>query len=394
MCQFDSFIAYFSPIWYFYYMKIVFTGGGTLGHIYPALALYDYIKERDKTIDFYWIGTNRENERIVVEKNGIRFFSISSGKLRRYFSFKNLVDVFKVIIGYFQAKRIIKKIKPDLLFSKGGYVSVAVVYAAKRLNIKIVTHESDISLGLATKLNLRVANVIFKGFKLSETEQQDIRFVYSGNPLRSSMIYFKDIDLSFYEKRLVEEADIQYGDCVLKVKRKIDETFKKDKPFILVVGGSLGSLEINELIFKHLDKLVEKYNIYHQMGNQTYKKIEKDCYIGVKQIGEELGYLYKKADLIISRCGANTLNEEIFFRKNILAIPLKNNASRGEQVLNAKYFKKLNMLEVYEKNMNLIDTVKNLLNNNVIEQRNKAFNSFNYIDANETIYLKIKELMK
>ncbi|MDC7242491.1 MAG: glycosyltransferase, partial [Sphaerochaetaceae bacterium] len=175
---------------------------------------------------------------------------------------------------------------------------------------------------------------------------------------------------------------------------KIDETFKKDKPFILVVGGSLGSLEINELIFKHLDKLVEKYNIYHQMGNQTYKKIEKDCYIGVKQIGEELGYLYKKADLIISRCGANTLNEEIFFRKNILAIPLKNNASRGEQVLNAKYFKKLNMLEVYEKNMNLIDTVKNLLNNNVIEQRNKAFNSFNYIDANETIYLKIKELMK
>ncbi len=375
-------------------MKIVFTGGGTLGHIYPALALYDYIKERDKTIDFYWIGTNKENEREVVEKSGIRFFSISSGKLRRYFSFQNLVDIFKVIIGYFQAKRILKQIKPDLLFSKGGYVSVAVVYAAKKLNIKIVTHESDITLGLATKLNMRVANVIFKGFELTKEEKQDIRFVYSGNPLRDSLLYFKDIDLKFYEKRVVNENDIKFGNSVLNVKKKMDKTFNREKPIILVVGGSLGSLEINNLIFDNLDKLVENYNIYHQMGNQTYKKIEKACYIGVRQIGEELGYLYKKADLIISRCGANTLNEEIFFRKNILAIPLKNNASRGEQVLNAKYFKNLNLLEVYEKNMNLIDTVKNLLNNNVIEQRNKEFNKLNYIDANETIYLKIKELIK
>lgn len=374
-------------------MKIVFTGGGTLGHIYPALALYDYIKLRDETIDFYWIGTNKKVEQQAVKSNNIKFYPINSGKLRRYFSLKNFFDFFKVIVGYFQAKKILKSIKPDLVFSKGGYVSVPVVYAAKRLKLKIVTHESDITLGLATRLNSKVSNIIFKGFPLNKEEKKDNRFIYSGNPLRSDLLFFKDLDLEKYDKSLSLGEDVNYNKQVMKAKSLIEEKFISEKPVILVVGGSLGALEINDLILANLESLLDRFNIFHQMGSTTFKEVNRKGYIGVQNIGKELGYLYRKADLVISRCGANSLNEEIAFNKKILAIPLKTNASRGEQVLNAQYYKKLNLLEVYENRMNFVDSVNNLFDNEIVEKRIVEFNKHSFIDANKVIYETITNLI-
>lgn len=374
-------------------MKIVFTGGGTLGHIYPALALYDYIKLRDETIDFYWIGTNKKVEQQAVKSNNIKFYPINSGKLRRYFSLKNFFDFFKVIVGYFQAKKILKSIKPDLVFSKGGYVSVPVVYAAKRLKLKIVTHESDITLGLATRLNSKVSNIIFKGFPLNKEEKKDNRFIYSGNPLRSDLLFFKDLDLEKYDKSLSLGEDVNYNKQVMKAKSLIEEKFISEKPTILVVGGSLGALEINDLILANLESLLDRFNIFHQMGSTTFKEVNRKGYIGVQNIGKELGYLYRKADLVISRCGANSLNEEIAFNKKILAIPLKTNASRGEQVLNAQYYKKLNLLEVYENRMNFVDSVNNLFDNEIVEKRIVEFNKHSFIDANKVIYETITNLI-
>lgn len=393
MGQFDSNIANFLTLCYFNIMKIAFTGGGTLGHIYPALSIYDYINSQTDIYDYIWIGRVDNREKSLVEENGIKFYSIQCGKLRRYFSVQNCIDFFKVFLGYIQAKKILKKEKPDLLFSKGGYVSVPVVYAAKKLNIKIITHESDISLGLATKLNSKVADLVFKGFLLNEEEKKNKKYLYSGNPLRKDLLYFKELDLYCYEKAIENGENLEYKEYIKPVINQMNLKFDKSKKTILVVGGSLGALEINNLIDQNLDSLLKKYNIYHQMGEKTFREKDVNGYICTKYIDKELGYLYRKADLIITRCGANTLNEEIAFEKNILGIPLKNSSSRGEQVLNAEFYKDLNLLEVYTNSMNFIDTIENLFDNEVIERRLVAFSHLKSVNANEIIYRKINELL-
>lgn len=376
-------------------MKIAFTGGGTLGHIYPALSIIEYINEKDseKKYKYIWIGRENAIEKNAVEKYNIRYFSIKCGKLRRYFSLNNFIDIFKVFIGYYEAKQILKREKPDLLFSKGGFVSVPVVYAARHLHIKIVTHESDISLGLATRLNAKVANLILKGFTLNEKEMKNKKYMYCGNPIRNDLIFFKDLNIEKYEKDLLEKQDTKYRKQILPIYKLIEERFDLTKKIILVIGGSLGALEINNLIQENLNTLTKDYNIYHQMGENTFKYIERDNYICTKYINEELGYLLKKADLIISRCGANSLNEEIAFKKNILAIPLKTNSSRGEQVLNANYYKSLNLLEVLSNSYYFVDTIKDLFDNSNIKKREKAFEKYAIINSNEIICKKIEEFL-
>jgi len=376
-------------------MKVAFTGGGTLGHIYPAISIIDYLKERDedKTIEYLWIGRSNKREKEIIESIDIKYYSISCGKLRRYMSLKNFIDFFRIFIGYFQAKKILKKETPDLLFSKGGFVSVPVVYAAKNLNIKIITHESDITLGLATKLNSKVANIILKGFYLNDSEKKDKRYYYCGNPIRKDLLFFKDLDIEQYERDIIKSNNFKFRENVLPIVQKMDKTFDKKKKMILVLGGSLGALEINKLIDKNLDDLLSNYNIYHQMGELSYRELKRENYICTKYINKELGYLLKKADLVISRCGANALNEEIAFKKNILAIPLKTNSSRGEQVLNSKFYKNLNLLEVLENSDYFIDTIRELFDNKVIENRNKAFKEYNIINSNELIYERIVDLI-
>ncbi|MGD1821181.1 MAG: UDP-N-acetylglucosamine--N-acetylmuramyl-(pentapeptide) pyrophosphoryl-undecaprenol N-acetylglucosamine transferase [Pleomorphochaeta sp.] len=377
-------------------MKIVFCGGGTLGHIYPSLSIIEYIRtyKKDESFEFVYIGRDNEKEKSLIEGKNLKYYSISCGKFRRYFSIKNLNDIIKIFRGYYQAKKILKLEKPDIIFSKGGYVSVPVVYAAKRLNIKIITHESDITLGLATKLNMKVASKVLKGFPLNKKEENDSHFVYCGNPIRLELLSFKNININEYEKKILSEYNDNFSNKIKFIIKKMNETFDSSKPIILVIGGSLGALEINQIIDKNINKLTENYNVYHQMGDYSFREKEMPNYICTKFINEELGYLFRKADLVISRCGANALNEELFFQKNILAIPLKNNSSRGEQVLNSNYYKKLGLLDVLENSSKFMDTVEKLFDNENIRKRKESYENYDIINSNELIYEEIVDLLK
>lgn len=367
------------------YMKICFTGGGTLGHIYPAIAIKETLSEELDDMQCYWIGRNDDTERSIIEDSGIKFFAISSGKLRRYFSLNNVLDVFKIIRAYRQSYKILKKNRVDVVFSKGGFVSVPVVYAAYRLKIPIVTHESDKSLGLATRLNARVCNKVCLGFDINGVDKS--KFLYTGNPIRTSLLKWmqcdcdKDID-KLALKLIKTDADFK------KFYNSFTSSFDNNKPLILVTGGSIGALEINNIILNNLDYLTEHYNVYHQMG-KTYKDVKRKGYIGVRTIGNEIGFLYSKCSLCISRAGAGTLNEIINLKVNSLLIPLLTNASRGEQMLNAQYYEEkgcVSVLSDRESSQNFIDSIYNLIDNKEeISKRKVMENSMREPHANQNL---------
>lgn len=343
-------------------MKICFTGGGTLGHIYPAIAIKETLDEELDDMQCYWIGRNDDAERSIIEENEIKFYGISSGKLRRYFSPKNISDVFKIIRAYQQSYKILKNNRVDVVFSKGGFVSVPVVYAAHRLKIPIVTHESDKTLGLATRLNARVCDKVCLGFDIEGVDSS--KFFYTGNPIRTSLLKWMECDSDEKKDELASKLikiDVGFKDFY----NSFTSSFDEEKPLILVTGGSLGALEINNIIFNNLDYLTDHYNVYHQMG-KTYKDVKRKGYIGVRSIGNEIGFLYSKCSLCISRAGAGTLNEIINLKVNSLLIPLLTNASRGEQMLNAQYFEEkgcVSVLSDRESSQKFIDSIYNLIDN-------------------------------
>ena len=163
-------------------MKLAFTGGGTLGHVLPALAVWDAVRALDSSAEAFYIGGRGERERKAVEDRGLRCFSISTGKLRRYFSLRNFTDIFRIVAGFFQTLSILRRERPDVLFSKGGYVSVPVVLAARFLGIRTVSHESDLSLGLANRINARFSDIVCLGFDSSLVDGR--KYIHTGNPLR------------------------------------------------------------------------------------------------------------------------------------------------------------------------------------------------------------------
>lgn len=367
-------------------MKICYTGGGTLGHIYPAIAINETLVERIDNVDCYWIGRKNNEEQSIVEFNNINYYSINSGKLRRYFSFRNFSDVFNIFIAYFQSKRILKQNKVDVLFSKGGFVSVPVVYAAHRLHIPIITHESDKTMGLATRLNSRVSNKVCLGY-FNEITKTNNLYIHCGNPIRLSLLKWLNASTVEKEKELVNEL-IKKDNLFNNFYKKYRASFDSLKPTILVIGGSLGSLEINNIIWNNLDILLEHFNIYHQMG-KTYKNTNRKGYIGVINIGDEIGFLYKNANLCISRAGAGTINELINFKVNSLLIPLSTNASRGEQIQNALYYEErgcVNILRDRENSSIFIDTVFKLINNREeVQYRKEKMSNFSKNDSNDRI---------
>ncbi len=375
-------------------MKICFTGGGTLGHVYPAIAIRESLDSDLGDIQCYWIGRNDNNEKSIVEDNGIKFYSISSGKLRRYFSLKNISDSFKILRGYHQSYKILKKNRVDVVFSKGGFVSVPVVYAAHKLKIPIVTHESDKTLGLATRLNARVCNKVCLGFDIDGVDKS--KFVYTGNPIRSSLLKWVDCDCDEKRDEIVSNlvnTDVRFQDFY----NNYTSNFDVEKPLILVTGGSLGALEINNIIFNNLDYLTTHYNIYHQMGN-SYKEIKRNRYIGVTSIGDEIGFLYSKCSLCISRAGAGTVNEIINLKVNSLLIPLLTNASRGEQLDNAQYFEERGCVAVLSDRENsqiFIDSISDLIDNKVeIEKRKVMESCMSESHANKNLCNVITSVIK
>ncbi|WP_024615180.1 undecaprenyldiphospho-muramoylpentapeptide beta-N-acetylglucosaminyltransferase [Clostridium sp. Ade.TY] len=296
--------------------KIIMTGGGTAGHVTPNLALVPSLKEEGFEIKY--IGSKDGIEKEIITSNNIPYYGISSGKLRRYFDVKNFTDPFKVMKGIVQARKILSKEKPNVIFSKGGFVTVPVVIAASMLKIPVISHESDITPGLANKLASPFCDKLCVTFRESLQFVKNNKGVLTGSPIR---------------KEILEGS---------KLKGKAICNFKCDKDVILIMGGSLGSKVINDAIRENIDNILKSNNIIHICGkgnvDESMKNIE-----GYKQfeyVSEELSHLMNYADYIISRAGANSIFEFLALRKPTLLIPLSKNASRGDQILNANSFKK------------------------------------------------------
>ncbi|MDR3593955.1 undecaprenyldiphospho-muramoylpentapeptide beta-N-acetylglucosaminyltransferase [Clostridium sp.] len=296
--------------------KIIMTGGGTAGHVTPNLALIPKLKE--KGFEIKYIGSRDGIEKEIIANNNIPFFGISCGKLRRYFDLKNFTDPFKILKGIAEAVRIISKEKPDIIFSKGGFVAVPVVIAASMKKIPVVAHESDITPGLANKLSAPFCDKLCVTFRESLNYVKGNKGVLTGSPIREEMLH---------------------GD---KIKGKRICNFTDDKEVLLIMGGSLGSKLINEEIRKNLGELLNEFNIIHicGKGNLEGNLKNKAGYKQFEYVSEELPDLMNAADYIVSRAGANSIFEFLALKKPTLLIPLSKKASRGDQILNSKSFEK------------------------------------------------------
>jgi len=312
-------------------VNIAFTGGGTGGHIFPGLAVAAELKNQLAGFEFrlFWIGSSSGMDRTLVEEAGIEFFGVPSGKLRRYFSLRTVVDFFKVISGFFSARKILKKQKACLLFSKGGFVSVPPCAAASSLRIPVFTHESDFSPGLATKINARfvkrTGGMIFTAYEdtvrfFSEAVRD--RVTISGNPVRS----------------VFRSADAEKGRAFLGL--------GNEARILLVIGGSQGAKEINDLVRATLTQLTEVYTVVHQTGpNQQWDITATEKYKPFPFIKEEMPYVMSAAELVMGRSGAG-IWECAVLGKPMLLIPLRGSGTRGDQIENARYFQEAGAAQV------------------------------------------------
>lgn len=296
--------------------KIILTGGGTAGHVIPNIALIPILKEIG--FDIYYIGSYSGIEKQLIAEQKIQYYGIDTGKLRRYFDVKNFTDPFRIVKGFIQSKKIISQIEPDIVFSKGGYVSVPVVAAAHMAHIPVILHESDITPGLANKLSVPSADRICCSFPETLNLLPKNKAVLTGSPIRDEL--------------LTGNADAGFEFCGLP----------DDKPLLLITGGSLGSANINAFIRNILDKLLLDFNIVHLCGKGKLDSNLNDVggYVQYEYVGKELRDLMAAASIVVSRAGAGTISELVALRKPNLLIPLSRKASRGDQILNAKSYEK------------------------------------------------------
>jgi UDP-N-acetylglucosamine--N-acetylmuramyl-(pentapeptide) pyrophosphoryl-undecaprenol N-acetylglucosamine transferase len=296
-------------------MKIMLTGGGTAGHVMPNLALVPHLREDG--FDISYIGSKAGMEKELVENAGLPYFGISSGKLRRYLSLKNLTDGFRVLKGIGEARKIIKKAAPDVIFSKGGFVAVPVVYAAKMLKVPVVIHESDITVGLANRLAIPHATKVCCVFPETLRQIPAVKGILTGTPIREEVLT---------GSRIKGAAFCNFAD---------------EKPVILVMGGSQGSAIINTHVRGALDVLLPHFNIIHSCGRGNLDStINRAGYMQMEYINENMGDFYALADIVVSRAGANSIGEFLALAKPNVLIPLSRKASRGDQILNAASFEK------------------------------------------------------
>lgn len=343
--------------------RIVFTGGGTAGHVTPNIALISRLRE--KGYETYYIGSYQGIEKELIEKIGVPYYGISSGKFRRYFDLKNFSDPFRVIKGFGEAKKLLKQIKPDLVFSKGGFVSVPVVAAAKKCRIPAIIHESDMTPGLANKLVISSAAKVCANFPETIQYLPGGKAILTGTPIRKEL---------FAGNRL---KGLEF--C----------GFHANLPVLMVVGGSTGSMAVNEAVRNLLPTLLKKFQVVHLCGkgktDPAYDNVEG--YVQYEYISAELSDLFAAADLVISRAGANAICELLALRKPMILIPLSAAASRGDQILNAESFERQGFAYVISEedltNETLLEAV-----NKVYEQRAEyisAMRDSTQTDAVETI---------
>lgn len=341
--------------------KIVLTGGGTAGHVTPNLALIPSLRKEE--FDIHYIGSYNGIERRLIENAGIPYDGISSGKLRRYFDVKNFSDPLRVLKGYGQAKRLMKQYKPDIVFSKGGFVSVPVVLAAKHYKIPVIIHESDMTPGLANKICIPAAQKVCCNFPETLNYLPKDKAVLSGSPIREELLTGDRL------------SGLQYAGL------------SANRPVILVIGGSLGSVTVNHAVRSILPKLLSQFQVIHicGKGNLDESLIGTSGYVQYEYVDKPLRHLFAAADLIISRAGANSICEILALRKPNILIPLSSAASRGDQILNANSFAKQGfstvleeevltsdtlyqaVSETYKKRMSFIETMEKSTLNNAVE---------------------------
>jgi UDP-N-acetylglucosamine--N-acetylmuramyl-(pentapeptide) pyrophosphoryl-undecaprenol N-acetylglucosamine transferase len=295
--------------------KIILTGGGTAGHVTPHLALLPALKEAG--FETLYIGSHNGIERGLVEKAGLPYYPIASGKLRRYLDVRNFTDLFRVVKGLGDSLKILRCVKPDLIFSKGGFVTVPVLIAARMRGIPTVIHESDLTPGLANRLSAPFAKKICVSFPETLRHVSDKKGVLTGIPIRSELL------IGNAAKGLLKAG-----------------FHSNRKPVLLVTGGSQGSAIINACVREGLPELLKLYRVIHLCGKGNLSDDTQPNYIQFEYIQEGLADLYAAADIVLSRAGAGTLFELFAMKKPHLLIPLSKGASRGDQILNANSFAK------------------------------------------------------
>ncbi len=344
--------------------KIVLTGGGSAGHCVPHLALLDDLK---KYFEVYYIGSNGIEKSIIP--GDVPFYDIEVVKLDRTKKLKNLLIPIKLKKSIKQAKTYLQKIQPNVIFSKGGYVSLPVVLASKSLKIPVITHESDLSMGLANKIISKYSKSVLTSFDLTATKIRNGK--YSGSPIRK---------------------DLFYSDKAYALKRYNLPT----RTTILVFGGGSGSRAINNIIRECLPTLVDKYNVVHicGKGNKIESNFKNYCQI---EYEKEMKYAYACADLVISRSGSNAVFEILSLKKPCIFIPLENRASRGDQIQNAEYFKNQKLCEIIREGKLtkgvLINQIESTLSNSTLRKNlaKSSINSGNKKIINEILSILQKE---
>lgn len=318
---------------------IVLTGGGTGGHIIPNISLLPHLKKHFQKI--YYIGTNGMEKDLISSQVGVIFIEIPARKLNRTQKIKNLTLPFHLMKSIFLCKKILKKIKPDVIFSKGGYVSVPVCIAGKLKKIPIVSHESDMTLGKANKLIYKLCEKFCTSF--DNTSKGLKKAVFTGSPIRSQL----------------QNGNKEKGALLTK--------FDNSRPTVLVTGGSAGATDLNNIVHKILPVILKRYNVIHLTGkNKMDSKISYKNYCQM-EFCQNIEHLFAIADVVVSRAGSNAIYELLFLKKPMLLIPLPKGVSRGDQVDNAKYFEEKNFATVLEQsNMtakSLISAIDNLFEN-------------------------------
>ncbi len=293
--------------------RIVLTGGGTAGHVTPNIALLPSLREED--YDVHYIGSFEGIESRLIPDFDVPYYGISTGKFRRYFDLKNFSDPFRVVKGYLDAKKILKELKPDVVFSKGGFVSVPVVRAAADLKIPCILHESDMTPGLANKLCIPLANKVCCNFPETMKNLPANKAVLTGTPIR---------------------AELTKGNRIAALEAC---GFTANKPVIMVVGGSQGSASINQVVREALPRLLEDFQVLHLCGKDKVDNLMLSIpgYKQFEYVKTELKDFFALADIVISRAGANAICELLALKKPNILIPLSL-GSRGDQILNAASF--------------------------------------------------------
>ncbi|MEA4870636.1 MAG: undecaprenyldiphospho-muramoylpentapeptide beta-N-acetylglucosaminyltransferase [Christensenella sp.] len=350
--------------------RIIFTGGGTAGHVTPNIALIEPLLKEGW--DVHYIGSSSGMEKgLITALDGVTYHEIATGKLRRYFSWQNFIDPFRVVKGYFQARRLIRQLQPDVIFSKGGFVSVPVVLGAGK--VPVVAHESDFSPGLSNRLASRFTDRVCVSFEDSLAYIPHGKGIFTGTPIRPSLY-------SGSRERALAFTGLD-----------------GKKPVLLVMGGSLGAQKLNELVRSALPVLNEKFDVIHLCGRG---KNDCDCvacgYTQYEYIDKELPDLFALSDIVLSRAGANSVFELLALNKPSVLVPLTSASTRGDQLLNAKYFEKKGYALTIDQNTATVQTLLDAINH-VYENREQfvsAMRNDHCSDGKEAILNIIRDTVQ